>query len=243
MRESKTLLVTGASSDVGIALIDAVADNYSLIVAHSPVMTEKFEALLQRHGGKIKLVSADFSDAESVKAMAEELKNSDFTIDHIVHLTAPKAANMQFRKEKMDMLDLHLNVSLKSIFILLQALLPKMVKQKYGKVVLMLTSYVVGVPPKFQTSYITSKHALLGLMKSLSVEYMGYGVTVNGVSPDMIETKYLEDLPHFVVEQNSKDSLMGRNLKVNDVVPAFKYLLSDGADTVTGLNLEIRNRA
>ena len=84
-----------------------------------------------------------------------------------------------------------------------------------------------------------TKYALLGLMKSLSVEYADKGIMVNGVSPDMIETKFLKDIPDLVIRQNAERSPLKRNLTIEDVVPTFDFLLSDAADTITGQNIGI----
>jgi len=73
----------------------------------------------------------------------------------------------------------------------------------------------------------------------LAAEYSDKGITVNGISPEMIETKFLSDLPTFVVEKNAIDSPLGRNLTVQDVVPMIEFLLSDSAIAITGQNLAI----
>lgn len=70
--------------------------------------------------------------------------------------------------------------------------IPNMAKKKYGRIVFMLTSCTINNPPKYQSSYVTVKYALLGLMKALAVEYADRGITVNGVSPDMMETKFFQ---------------------------------------------------
>ena len=103
----------------------------------------------------------------------------------------------------------------------------------------MLTDSVIGMPPKFLSPYITVKYALLGLMKSLAVEYAGKGITINAVSPDMMETKFLSGIPELVIEQNAKNNPLGRNLTVDDVIPAFEYFLSEKANVVTGQNIGI----
>ena len=65
---------------------------------------------------------------------------------------------------------------------------------------------------------------------------------VNGVSPDMMETKFLADMPELIIRQYAENSPAGRNLTVEDVIPTFEYLLSDGADMVTGQNIGISIR-
>ena len=104
---------------------------------------------------------------------------------------------------------------------------------------MMLTAYTENTPPKFLSSYVTVKYALLGLVKALAVEYADKGIAVNGVSPEMISTKFLRNMPQWVVEKNAAANPSGRNLAVEDVVPAIKFLLSDEAGQITGQNLVI----
>ena len=134
--------------------------------------------------------------------------------------------------EKMD-------ISFKSLILILQSFMPKMAKLKYGKVVLLLSFVIDGMPPKYCSNYVMTKYALLGLMKSLAVEYADKGITVNGISPAWVMTKYIDNQPDFLVEQNAQLSPIGRNLLVSDIVPSINWLLSDGADCVNGQNISI----
>ena len=122
---------------------------------------------------------------------------------------------------------------------ILQKFIPKMSKNKYGKIVFMLSAYLLGVPPKFQSPYITIKYALLGLMRNLAAEYAAKGIMVNAVSPDMMETKFLSELPDLIIEQSAKNNPLGRNIYIDEVVPTIEYLLSSGSDMVTGQNIGV----
>ena len=81
----------------------------------------------------------------------------------------------------------------------------------------------------------------MGLMKALAQEYAGKGVTINGISPTMIETKFLNDIPDLLVQQNAMNSPTKENLKVQDVVPTISFLLSNNANSITGQNIAITN--
>lgn len=243
MENEKVLLVTGASSDVGLALIKKIGGNYKKIWAHYHGSREGIEELQQTFGDMVVPIQADFTSEESTRAMIKAIETSGDLPDHVVHLSAPKARNLQFHKVAWSDFQRELDTSLRSVTEILMAFLPKMAKKKQGKVVFMLTAYTLGVPPKFQSVYVTAKYALLGLMKSLAAEYAAKGVAVNGVSPEMMETKFLSELPELIVEQNAQNSPLGRNLSVEDVVPAFEYLLSDASDAVTGQNLAITGGA
>lgn len=243
MASDGVLLVTGASSDVGAELIRKISGNYGKIWAHYHSSEEKVLALRRELGDVICPIRADFSDAGSTQSMIDEITASGYLPDHVVHFSAPKARNLQFHKTSWDDYQRELDTSLRSITEILQAFLPKMAKKKSGKVVFMLSAYVCGVPPKFQSIYVTTKYALLGLMKSLSAEYAAKGITVNAVSPEMIETKFLSELPELIVAQNSQQSPLGRNLRPEDVVPTIQFLLSPASDAMTGQNVAITGGA
>ena len=78
-------------------------------------------------------------------------------------------------------------------------------------------------------------------MKSLAAEYADKGITVNGVSPEMIDTRFLQDLPDLIKEMNASSMPQGKNLTVDQVVPTLEFLLSDGADMINGQNIAIND--
>ncbi|MEY8283645.1 SDR family oxidoreductase [Lachnospiraceae bacterium 50-23] len=110
-----------------------------------------------------------------------------------------------------------------------------------GKVVIMLSSYTISNPPKFMMNYIMVKYALMGLMKALAVDYAGKRICINGISPSMIETKFLNNINDRIVELNAQNSIAGRNAGVSDIVPGIRFLLSEYSDYVHGINLNISN--
>lgn len=240
MDEKRVLLVTGASSDVGYQLIRSIAENYHIILGHYNGSKEMLEKLGGEFGEKIVPVQADFSSESSIFSMAEEIRAKGYVPNHIVHLASPKAFNKKFHKCTWEDYQNGVDISLRSIVLLLEAFIPDMVKMRYGRILFMLTSYVLGgVPPKYQSPYITVKYALYGLMRNLAAEYAEKGITVNAVSPDMMETKFLSDIPDLIIQQNAKRNPLKRNITVEDVVPAMAYLLSDAAAAVTGQNIGV----
>lgn len=239
MRENKTLLVTGASSDFGMELIRTVEKQYEIILAHYYHENECLKQLKEQLGDKLVLLQADFMDIDSVNKMIGSIRDMGYTPDHIVHFPSPKAVNEKFHKCNWERFSDGIETSLHSIVDILKAFLPQMMKNKYGKIVFMLSAYTMDVPPKYQAPYVSVKYALLGLMKSLAVEYAEKGIAVNAVSPGMTETKFLAELPELIIQQNAYTNPTKRNLSVEDVIPTFAYLLSDGADAVTGQNVAV----
>lgn len=239
MKDNKVLLVTGASSDLGGLLIERVVRNYDKVLAHYRNSDGAIRELSKKYCGHIIPLNADFSNIESTQMMINEIIDRGLFPDHILHLSSGKVQNMQFHKQTWDNFQKELDVSLRSIVMICQKLIPHMAKQKYGKIVFVLSAYLLGVPPKYESPYITSKYALLGLMKNLAAEYAPKRIMVNAVSPDMMETKFLSNLPDLVKEQSAKNNPLGRNILVDEVVPTIEYLLSDASDVVTGQNIGV----
>ena len=235
----KTLLVIGASSDIGMSTITKMEKDYDLIIAHYNHMNDKLEELKNNYNDKIKLIQADLLDDVQVDNMLTELKSMDEVITHMLHLPAIPCSNAKFHKIKWDIFQDEMKVSVKSLVRICQAILPPMMKEKYGRIVVMLSFVVDGMPPKYCSNYITTKYALLGLMKALAVEYADKGITVNGVSPAWVETKYLTNQPDYLIAKNAELSPIGRNLTTDDLIPTIQYLMSDGAGCVNGQNISI----
>jgi len=240
MENNKTLLVTGASSDVGMGLIRKIHGNYGKILAHYNNSKDGILELQTELGDKIVPMQADFSDEASTKEFAVAVVGHNSPPAHYVHVPARPLINEKFSKLTWDDFEAELTVSFRSAVILCEILMPVMVKNKSGKIVFMLSFNVINHPQiKYAIQYTSAKYALLGLMKGLSAEYANKGITVNAVSPSMIETKFLKKVPDLIKEKNAEASPLKRNLLVSDVVDTFEFLLSDGANCITGQNIAV----
>ena len=237
--KDKILFITGASSDVGIEIIRKCRNNYKRIIAHYHNEAKQLDELKNQVGDKLITIQADFSEEEDVNRMINEMISAELFPNHIVHLSSPKFRIQKFHKEEINSFRSYYLVSVESIILILKRFLPYMTKQKYGKIVFALSQNVIGQPANYQSAYTIMKYALLGLMKSLSVEYADKGITVNAVSPNMIDTKFLSEIPEVIVQQNAEKMPQKKNLNVNEVAPLFGFLLSDEADRITGENIAI----
>lgn len=241
---NKVLLVLGASSDVGIKIIEKLHNNYELIYAHYNSHLNALKSLNEGIGNKMILIQDDFSSQSAGEKVISVIQEKGVWPDHVIHLPSPNAENVRFTKVQWDSFERNINVTLKSACAVLQPIIKKLVKdRRTGKVIFMLTAYTQDITPKFMTPYITAKYAMLGLMKALAAEYAGRNIAINGISPGMMETKFLDNIFDHVIEENAQKSPFGRNLLIDEVVPAVEFLLSDGADRITGQNIVITGGA
>lgn len=236
---SNTILVVGASSDIGKRLIEKTQQNYTKIFATFNSSKTQVDELISNFGDKIIPIHCDLTDKNQVEAAVQEIQNNRAIPNHIVHLSSLPAKQKRFHQTNLDDFLNSFACSVESAAGFIKPFINKMGKEQKGKIIIMLTSYTKNIPPKFISPYVVSKYALLGLVKSLSAEYASKGVCVNGVSPDMIKTKFLSEISEHVLQMEAEKNPMGRLLTPEDVVPTFEYLLSPASDCVTGQNIAI----
>ncbi len=217
------LLVLGASSDLGCALIDSVAVRYDTVWATYRTPNEKLEAITRKYDGRVHPIHADLSDKADIEAMIDKVSSPD----HIVHIPMAPYVVKKFVKTDEEDFEAAMLLAIRSAVMPLQAFLPDMKKNHDGRIVFVLSSVTTGDAPEFQSAYVTVKYALLGLMKSLASEYAGTGVHINAVSPDMMDTRYISDLSHLMIEKYAAGRPDGKLLGVADVVPHIEHLLFD----------------
>lgn len=252
MADRRVILIIGASSDLGVELIRELDE---LEERRQAGETDSPRPLILAHYGRndaavhqlkescthleIEPLQADLSVHEEVCAMLDQIKEHALFPTHIVSFAAEKCQYMRISEWDSRRVQRDMEIQFFSLAETFRVCLPEMAKRGYGKVVVMLSAYTITEPPKFLSNYTSVKYALLGLMRSAAAEYGGQGLNINGISPAMIETKFLSGIGRKVREMNAESSPRHRNLTVKDVIPSVLYLLSDDAEFVNGINLNL----
>ena len=232
-------LITGASSDVGCALIRRLYKEGDLFIAQGAGDLGGLAPLCQEFPGAIRTYDVDLTNPNALEKFIQDVQENCPAPTHFVHLPALRVINKKFKAFDEERFELDLSVQVRSAVALCKAFMPGMAKAKKGRVLFMLTSYLLGMPPKNTAAYVMAKSALGGLAKSLAADYARFGVTVNCVAPSMMETKFLADTSDLIVQAEAEANPMGRNARPEDVVPAMAFLLSDEAGFITGITLPI----
>ena len=232
------ILIIGASSDIGLNLIKNISDE-ALIIAHYNSSNGKLLELSENINNELVTLKADLSKEEETNKLISSIEKNYGTPNKIIHLAATRVENIRFKDIKWEDFEKDINITLKSAVLILNRFLPKLSKEKRGKVVLMLSSYVLGVPPKALSHYTTIKYAMLGLVKSLASEYSEKNIQINAISPSMVETKFLGNINEKLVELSSYNHPLKRNAIVEDITPIIKMLISNESDYINGVNIPI----
>jgi len=239
--ETKPILITGASSDIGCAVVRRILDRPDgpIVLAHSFASRNRLATLQTEYGDRLQLLQADFSQRSSVEAMADRIATDYGTPAEIVHLPALRLIYERFTKFDWVRFETDLAIQVESAVVLLQRFLPKMAKLPRAKVLFVLSSVVHGVPPKFMSMYTMIKYTQLGLMRALAAEYASTSVRINAISPGMVETRFLQDIADVAVQMSASTNPQGRNATPDDLLGGIEFLLSPASDYIHGIDVPI----
>jgi 3-oxoacyl-[acyl-carrier protein] reductase len=236
--DKETILILGASSDLGRELLKQIDAPGLVILAHGHQGLAKIEAM-QPFKAELRLIQADLGNREGVNDFVKQVMGQGLNITRVVLMATPKVEHMRFKECQWDDFLAHLQVQLCPAVEVLSALLPGMVKAGKGKVVFVLSSVTLSVPCSALAPYATAKQAVLGLMRALASEYAGKNIQFNAISPSMIKTEGLSLVNPRVVELSGEAHPMGRLACPKDIVPLIVFLLSSGSDYMNGSNIPV----
>ncbi len=237
---NKTALVTGASRGIGrataIELAKAgakVAVNY----AGNRAAAEEVVAQIQAAGGQAFMVQADVGDAAAVDAMVKSVVEQFGSIDILVNNAGITRDNLIMRMKEEDW-DAVIHTNLKGIFNCTKVVTKLMMKQRYGRIVNM-TSVVCVMGNAGQSNYAAAKAGVIGFTKSMAKELASRNITVNAVAPGYISTDMTADLPDQAKADLQSQIPLQRLGNPADVASAVLFLVSPGADYITGQTLHV----
>ncbi|MBR2696647.1 MAG: SDR family oxidoreductase [Parasporobacterium sp.] len=179
---------------------------------------------------RMKLKQVNMKSMEEIDLFLKDLAELETPTD-FVHLPAPKAFPMQFKKLSWDVFRDHMEISFRSAVLISQAILPAMAKKKEGRVILMSSYYGTEEgTPNFLAPYVSTKSAMLGLMRSLAKEYGGKNLKINAIAPDLTDTKFLDEMPEIMKETVAASSERGRMLSAEEVADIMLVYLDPATD-------------
>ena len=244
--ENKVYLIIGASSDMGTFYIKSLnaqlerEQKTATVIAHYATNQAQLEELQKQLSCvELCMTQADLSMDEDIQKLIENVKNICVCPDFILHMPASRLKYNRLKQICWESIKRDLEIQVHSLAEVGKAFLPLMSKRGNGKVAVMLTSCTLGMPPKFMSEYVVVKYALLGLMKSMAAEYADKGININGISPNMVETKFLEEIDEKIIAINRENCAMKRIVSMEEVIKAIQFLLSDGSDYMNGVNLNL----
>ncbi|MCB5174060.1 MULTISPECIES: 3-hydroxybutyrate dehydrogenase [Microvirga] len=251
--KSKTAVVTGSTSGIGLAIARALAKEGASIVLNGFGPADEIEktraGLESEFGVKAIHSPADMSKPEEIADMIRLAEETFGGVDILVNNAGIQFVSPieDFPIEKWDQI---IAINLSSAFHAIRAAVPGMKARKWGRIINTASAHSLVASP-FKAAYVAAKHGVVGLTKTVSLELATHGVTVNCISPGYVWTPLVEkQIPDtmkargLTKEQVINDVLLEAQptkqfVTADQVAAAAVFLCSDAASQITGANLSM----
>ena len=253
MLKGKTAVVTGSTSGIGLGIARALARDGANIVINGfgeAAEIEKERAGLEKEFGVKALYSpADMTKPDEIATMIKTAESSFGSVDVLVNNAGIQhvAPIEEFPIDKWNAI---IGINLSASFHTIRAAVPGMKARKWGRIINTASAHSLVASP-FKAAYISAKHGLAGLTKTVALEVATFGITCNCISPGYVWTPLVaKQIPdqmktrNMTEEQVKKDVLLAAQptkefVTVDQVAALALFLTGDAAASITGANLSI----
>jgi 3-oxoacyl-[acyl-carrier protein] reductase len=237
--EGRVALVTGASQGIGraSAIELARAGAKVALCARNVEKLQEVAKEIAANGGESEAIKMDVAHEEEIKAGVKAAMGRFGKVDILVNNAGITRDQLVMRMKRSDWDDV-INTNLTGPFLLIQAVIAPMLKQRWGRII-NITSIFGQIGQAGQANYASSKAGLIGLTMAVAREVASRNITVNAVAPGWIETAMTSVLSDELKETMRKSVPLGRTGTDLDVAQAVKFLASEEAGYITGEVLKV----
>jgi 3-hydroxybutyrate dehydrogenase len=253
MLKGKSAVITGSTSGIGLGIARALAGAGANVMLNGFGDAAGIERTRAEIGSEFNVKAlyspADMTKPDEIAAMVKSAEASFGSVDVLVNNAGVQhvAPIEEFPVDKWDAI---LAINLMSAFHTIRVAVPGMKARKWGQIINTASAHSMVASP-FKSAYITAKHGLVGLTKTVALELATFGVTANCISPGYVWTPLVErQIPdqmktrNMTEEQVKRDVLLAAQptkqfVTVDQVSSLALYLASDAAANITGANIAI----
>jgi len=238
--KGKVAVITGSSRGIGRAIALKLADMGADIVLNSTVNSDTINAVeneIKEKGVRVLTIKCNVSKFEEVEKMFDSILAEFGKVDILVNNAGITKDGLLLRMNESDW-DEVLDTNLKSVFNCTKLVSKIMIKNKAGKIInISSVSGLIGAAG--QTNYSASKAGVIGFTKAAAREFASRGITVNAVTPGLIQSRMTDKLPEQVREEYLSNIPLKRFGTPEEVADLVGFLASEKANYITGQVLHI----
>ena len=233
--KDKKILVTGATGGIGNELVKKFVSLDGIVLA-TGTNTDKLD-LLKKKYPNIKVKKFDIANHSSIEEFIDNVSLELEGLDVLINNAGINADNLSLRMKEEEWKKV-IDINLSSTFLLTKNAIKKMLKTKYGRII-NITSIVGHTGNLGQSNYAAAKAGIIGMSKSLAIEYAKKNITVNCVSPGFIVSNMTLNIAEKVKLFLTSRIPMGKLGTGEDVSNCVAFLSSEQASYITGETVHV----
>ncbi len=233
--KNKKVLITGASGGIGKSIVKKFVSLEAHVLG-TGTRDEKLN-ILKKENPSIKTRKFDISQHSKIEEFIEQVSTDLGGIDILINNAGVNVDTLSLRMKDEEWKKV-IDINLTSTFLLAKHSIKKMLKNKFGRIV-NITSVVGHSGNLGQTNYSASKAGIIGMSKSLALEYAKKNITINCVSPGFITTDMTMNIAEKMREHLISRIPMGKLGTGDDVSGCVAFLSSDSASYITGETIHV----
>jgi 3-oxoacyl-[acyl-carrier protein] reductase len=239
----KAALITGASSGIGAATAELLAElgaGVAIGYFHNDAGAEAVRSKIARAGGRAIVIRADVSKTDQIPALVTQAATELGPIDILVNNAGSLVERQKIAEITAERWDEVMDLNLKSAMLCSQAVAPAMIERKSGAIinVVSIAGRTGGGPGA--GAYATAKAGLIALTKALAKELAPHGVRVNAISPGTIDTPFHEVFSTPEMMRSFAASIpLGRVGTSKECATVIAFLASAAASFIVGETIEV----
>ena len=233
--KNKKILITGATGGIGKALVKKFTSLEGNVLA-TGTKNEKLD-LLKKKFPEISILKFDISEHSKIEEFIENVNTQLTSLDVVVNNAGIALDNLSLRMKNEEWQKV-IDINLTSTFLLCKYAIKKMLKNKYGRIV-NIASIVGHTGNIGQANYAASKSGMIGMTKSLAIEYAKKNITLNCVSPGFIQSNMTDKISESIKAVLTSKIPMLKLGSGEDVANTVAFLSSDAASYITAETIHV----
>ena len=238
--ESLSMTIKSAFDNINIFTALSAKDGFDIAIHYykNKNIANELKKQVENIGRKALVVSGDIVSLGDILEIKEKCKRTIGNISVIVNCSTIPIPNIKFSDLEWEDMLVHYDVNIKGSFNLLSTFVPVWEKEKFGKFIAITTLYTEQ-PKSELLNYITGKTALNGFVKALAFELAPKGIRINLVSPGMVDTPLIADVPEKIRLLSAAQTPLKTLCTAENVAGAISFLASDKSNYLTGETIRV----